>query len=217
VLLAVTVALSLATAFGERHAGSLYDSVVLTPSHVWHGQVWRLLTWAVVEPSPVGLIFQCLFLCWFGRDLAGVWGGRRFVQVYGALAVGTGATLTLAARLDGALLHQAYVGGWPLTAALVVAWGLTFPDRVVRIYFILPIRGRLLAWLSVAFTVVYAIYEGWETVAPELVAELMMVAFVYRRKLWLHWEKARLTGELRRHTRRRSKTTKDVAYLRLVN
>jgi membrane associated rhomboid family serine protease len=208
----VTIALSLAIAFGERHAGSLYDHVVLSPSRVWQGQVWRLATWAFVEPSAIGLIFQCVSLFWFGRDLASVWGGRRFLHVYGILAVGIAATLCLVARVDSSVLGAGYVGGWPLTSALVVAWGLTFPDRVVRIYFILPIRGRVLAWLTVAFTVVFAIYEGWKDLAPELVGELMMMAFVFRRKFWLHWQKARVTTELR-VARRRSKK---VDYLRPV-
>jgi hypothetical protein len=29
-----------------------------------------LVTWAFIEPSPPGLILQCLFLYWLGRDLS---------------------------------------------------------------------------------------------------------------------------------------------------
>jgi membrane associated rhomboid family serine protease len=214
-LLVATLALSLTVAFGERHAGSVYELVVLAPSKVLHGQVWRLGTWGFVETSPIGLIFQCLTLYWFGRDLVSVWGARRFLQVYLGLAVGVGVAASLAALIDPALREASFVGGWPLTTALTVAWGLTFPDRVIRIYFIIPIRGKIVAWLTVAITVVFAIYEGWENVAPELLAEAGMLGFVFRKKLTLHLKLARIKTELGvRGVSRRS--TRSHGHLRVV-
>jgi hypothetical protein len=46
-----------------------------------------------------------------------------------------------------------------MTTALVVGWGLTYPDNIVRIYLVLPIRGFWMAWGTVALTVAYAVRE----------------------------------------------------------
>ena len=126
------------------------------------------------------MVFGCLLIYWFGRDLAGQWGSRRFLAVYSGIALVAAAGTCIVAVLDPPLLEQAYVGSWPLTEAITVAWGLWFPDRVIRIYFVIPIRGVVLAWGTVVLTVVYAIYAGWDRFVPNLLAEGAMLAWLHR-------------------------------------
>ena len=52
-----------------------------------------------------------------------------------------GVATCLVSRIDKALLDHEYLGGYALGSALTIAWGLWFPDRIVRIYLVLPIRG----------------------------------------------------------------------------
>jgi hypothetical protein len=213
-VLTLTAALSLFVAFGSRHSAPLFDLTTLVPSLVWHGHVWRLVTWPWIEPSPLSLIFTCLLIYWFGRDLGFEWGAKRFLYVFGGVIVLAAAATCLVALVDHEVLDQSYTGGWALTAALTVAWGLSFPDRVVRIYFVLPIRGYWLAWLTVAVTVIYAVYAGWEHYLPELAAEAAILSWLFRGTLRVRWLKARqsmLARELRRHKRARS-----AAHLRVV-
>jgi hypothetical protein len=145
-----------------------------------HGEIWRLLSWSVIEPSPLSLIFACLLLFWFGRDLADAWGPRRFLTVYLGVAIAGALGTCLVALLDEPVLTHHHVGSWPLAEAVTVAWGLWFPDRVIRIYFIIPVRGIVLAWGTVALTVVYAVYAGWTHYVPNLLAEAAMLAWLYR-------------------------------------
>jgi membrane associated rhomboid family serine protease len=187
VVLAVTIGCSLLVAFGSRHSAPLFDFVPLVPEEVWAGQVWRLVTWTLVEPSAIALIFSCLFIYWFGRDLADLWGSRRFLQVFGGVILAASALTCLVALVDRAAMPLTHLGAWALTAAMTVAWGLTFPDRVVRIYFILPIRGYWLAWLTCGITVVYAVYSGWEHFLPELFAEAGTLAWLFRAPLASRW------------------------------
>jgi len=216
-VLCLTAGLSLAVALGDRHAGGLFDLVSLVPRDVWHGQVWRLVTWPFIEPGPLSLIFALLFLYWFGRDLAEVWGSRRFLLVFGSVALTAAAGTCLVAQVDAPVLDHAYLGGWALGSAMIVAWGLWFPDRVVRIYFILPIRGFWIAWLTVAVTVVYAIYAGWEGYLPELLAEGSILAWLFRRSLAARW--ARLGRDIairRRDAARARRRAESAAHLRLI-
>jgi membrane associated rhomboid family serine protease len=190
-LLVITVSASLFAAFGSRHAGPLFALASLLPSEVWRGQIWRLVTHVFVEPSPLSLIFQCLSLYWFGRDLADEWGSRFFLRLLGAVVVIGSVGTCLVALVDPAVLRWPHLGGWPVSSALVIAWGLEWPDRIVRIYFVLPIRGLWIAWLTVVLTVVFAIYDGWESHLPVLFAEGATLAWMYRDVLQGRWLRAR--------------------------
>lgn len=218
-LLALTVVSSLLVAFTSRHAEPLFGFASLVPEEVWRGQVWRLVTWPFIQPSPIGLLFTGFIFYWFGSDLALHWGSRRFVSVFAGVMAVAGVATCLIARVDRSVLTQAYLGAWALTAALTVAWGFWFPDRTVRIYLILPIQGYWLAWLTIAITVVCSVYWGWETLLPELLAEGAVLTWLFRRRIRAQvWPKARNVPRRAPSDNAKSarKRPENVAYLRLV-
>jgi membrane associated rhomboid family serine protease len=217
-LLALTVVSSLLVAFTSRHAAPLFGVTALVPEEVWRGQLWRLVTWPFIQPSPIGLIFTGFIFYWFGSDVALHWGSRRFVSVFGGVMALAGVATCLIARLDPSVLTQAYLGAWALTAALTVAWGFWFPERTVRIYLVLPIQGYWLAWLTIAITVVCSVYWGWETLLPELLAEGGVLTWIFRRRIRAFvWPKAKTA---RRAPKKKAASAREsaenVAYLRLV-
>src|SRR5262249_36013574 len=64
----------------------------------------------------------------------------------------------------------------------------------VRLFFFLPVRGIWLAWGTIVFTVVYAVYLGWEHYVPALVAMAAMLVWIFRRwlrKRWTSYKRAR--------------------------
>ncbi|HSO38955.1 MAG TPA: rhomboid family intramembrane serine protease [Labilithrix sp.] len=207
IILAVTLVASLAAAFGSRTWVELFDLGSLVPERVLHGEIWRLLTWSLLETNPIGLLFTCLFLYWFGRDLAKEWGSRRFFLVYFGIALLASSGTCMLALLDGNLRGQHYLGSLALAEAMTVAWGLWFPHRIIRIYFVIPIKGIVLAWGTVALTVAYAVYYGWEHLLPNLLAEGSMLAWLYRAPAvarWRTWQRARVLGERQRQVREKS-------------
>jgi membrane associated rhomboid family serine protease len=202
-VLTVTALASLFVAFGSRHAAPLFELASLDPAEVLKGQVWRLVTWPFIEPNPLSLLFGCLFLYWFGRDLDQEMGTRRFLLMYagivGASAVGT----CLVALVDPAVMGHRYLGGWAPAVAMIVAWGHWFPHRVIRIWFVIPIRGYVLAWLAVAITIVFAIYSGWEWHLPELFAAGSMLAWLYQPALTSRVRRALRESKRREKARRK--------------
>jgi membrane associated rhomboid family serine protease len=193
-LLAVTLVLSLLVALLSRRA-PMFDFCALRPALVWKGQIWRLVTWPFVEPDPVSLIFGCLAIYWFGAPLAQVWGSRRFLLVYAGVAASTAIGTCLVALVDPAVREATFLGGWAMKVALVVAWGLWFPNQVVRIYFLIPIRGYWFAWGTVALTVIFAAYTGWAHLVLELFAELSVLAWLFRRWLFGRWAELRRSAD----------------------
>ncbi len=193
-VLLITIVSSLAVAFGQRHALELYALVPLVPGKVLIGEIWRVVTWVWIEPSPLSLVIRCLMLYWFGRDLTAIWGSRRFFAIYFGTVLFAGGVTVLLSLLDADIRAQAYVGSVALDAALTIAWGLNFPNRVIRIYFVIPIRGVILAWGSIALTVAFSVYNGWEEYAPVLAAEGATLAWFYRVRLRQRWLKYRLSN-----------------------
>jgi membrane associated rhomboid family serine protease len=212
-LLTITVVLSLLTAIGGR-AAPLFDRMSLQPAAVWHGQLWRLLTWPFVEGSPFGLILACLSLYWFGPPLADRLGSPRFLSGFGGTMLVAGGGTCLIALVDREVMGSNHLGSWAMTTALVVLWGLSFPDNVVRIYFVLPIRGFWFAWGTVALTVIYCAYTGWAGFLPELLAEGTVLAWFYRKSLSRRWAMARGPSEPRRPARPRDERRGIVVDLR---
>src|SRR5579871_5729804 len=80
------VGVLVALTFAASIAGALFPMVggygALIPARVLHGEAWRLFTWGFFELDPMGLIFGCLMLYWFGRDLCWAWGPRHFLVTY---------------------------------------------------------------------------------------------------------------------------------------
>jgi len=77
------------------------DALLLDASAVIHGQVWRLLTYAflhepVTNGIPTHILFNMLFLWFFGSDVEDIYGPREFLTIYLTAAVLGGIAFVLA-------------------------------------------------------------------------------------------------------------------------
>jgi len=170
VLLAVTVAASLYAAIDARREGDLYARLALIPADVWHGEVWRLVSWPVVDNNPILLVVTCVMLYGFGGELAMVWGTRRFLSYVVAIVTVTGALTCVVALAVPAAWDHPQLGGFALGNALMVAWALQFPERSVQLHSLLEARGTVLAYGTVAMSAFYAMLYGVVDSIPELIA-----------------------------------------------
>jgi membrane associated rhomboid family serine protease len=163
--LAITIALSIIAALD---GGFVAQLAALAPSKIWHGQVWRLVTWPLVELGPFALIATCVAIYKLGGDLAVRWGERRLRRFMTELVLVAGVATCV---LDAVFRHHVMrCGGWAVGDALVIAWARQFPSYSLRFYGMLELRGRDIVRFVVACNLVYAIYFGPVAVAPELVA-----------------------------------------------
>ena len=182
---------------------------VLLPEMVWAGEVWRLVTWAPIELSPLGLIFGCLILYFIGPDLLRRWGTRRFfANFFGGAAV-VGALVCLVARFlwaDMAMIP--YMGLWPMQEAMIIAWASLFPDRQILLFFALPVAGRNLIGMTIAITVVMAALNGFPLYMPHFVAEAVALLYmdVIPVRSWV--ARGRLAWFQRGYKRRTAKLTR---------
>jgi hypothetical protein len=166
--------LSLSTRLGVPSIGL----ALLSPSLVVAGQVWRLVTWAFFELDGQNLVLGALMLGFFGRDLAAVWGGARYLLVCAGLALFTGALTALLGLVWGDVSRARYLSIWPLTDALTVAWALLFPNRTILFMLVLPTAGRNLLYATLGITGLFAVMYGFANFAPHFLAMGVMYAYI---------------------------------------
>jgi membrane associated rhomboid family serine protease len=165
-----------ASIVGVLDGGWLVRWTALVPSRIWHGEIWRLVTWPLIAGGPVSLILTCASIYKFGGELAPRWGElrlRRFVtEIVIVAALATSAVATLAG-VPQLVRH----GGWAIADLLVIGWARQYPTRTLALYGLVDVRGRDLVRLTIVITVLYAIYASPIVMAPELMA--CAVAAVY--------------------------------------
>ena len=135
-------------------SGPFTDWLILDTARVLQGQVWRLLTYAFLHDtlSIWHIVFNMLFLWWFGRQVEGVLGSREFVLVYLASAVVAGlayfACVQIGLHGDPSRPHRALGASGAVTAILVLA-ACYNPRQVIYLFFFLPVP----IWGFVVFSV----------------------------------------------------------------
>ncbi len=162
------VATLVASIVAALDGGWLASWAALAPSRVWHGEVWRLVTWPFLFASPVALVATCIAIYKLGGDLAVRWGDRRLRRFMIQIVLAAGVATCLLAAIGGG--HFFRTGGWTVIDVLVIAWARQFPRESLVLYGMLPLRGRDLVRITVAISVLFAIYYGPIVMAPELVA-----------------------------------------------
>jgi membrane associated rhomboid family serine protease len=187
-LIGLTLGASIVGAVGFRNGlETLVQSAALVPALVFRGQAWRLLSWVFFEMEPLGLLFACLALFWFGRDLTQAWGPGRFLLSYLVLAGLTGIVVCLLALLWPSLLMGfPHVGPWPLVSGIIIVWASLHPHRDILVYFVLPLRGRNLIYATVGGTVLFALLGGVTRYIPHFVAEGLALLYM-REPFWETW------------------------------
>jgi membrane associated rhomboid family serine protease len=129
--------------------GPITEGLELDTIKVLHGEVWRLLSYAFLH-SPdtwTHIVFNMLFLWWFGTDVEAVYGTREFLAFYLTAAVVGGLVFQGAALV----MHEEgrCIGASGAVTAVMVLCALHFPNRIILLFFFLPLP----IWVFVFFQV----------------------------------------------------------------
>ena len=121
---------------------------------VFHGEVWRLLTYAFLhDPGDIlHILFNMLLLYWFGCDMEEMYGPREFLIFYLVSAVVGGAAFSVA-HLIGFPANLCIGASGAVTAVLVLT-AFHYPRRIIYLMFFLPVP----IWLFVVGSVAYDAY-----------------------------------------------------------
>ena len=112
---------------------------------------WQLLTYGFLHGNLTHIAFNMFGLWMFGQDLERLWGPKRFLIFFLVCVVGAGFVQLLVAGFQGGLYPT--VGASGGLFGILLAYGLTFPNRIVVPLFP-PIPMR-----AITFVVVFGMLE----------------------------------------------------------
>lgn len=146
-LLAVSIALFLIDFFTGGKLG-LYFSFVLAAGGRLVSPLWTPLSYPLLTPGFIGILFGAMWLWWVGGSLERSWGSARFALFFAAMTLLAAACVWVGALVLRA--PQAALGDiWPVLAILTVAWASINPYEPVIFYFVIRMQARWMALITV--------------------------------------------------------------------
>lgn len=147
-------------------AGNLWEWLEFSTAGGWL-KPWSFLTYPLVTKDLLTAAFANYWLWIVGGTLERSWGSRSFIKLFAGVTVATSMGVWLGSLLLGALrlepvLNVELSSLWLPLAGLTIAWCLLNPEQIVLLGFVLPIPGRVLMWITVAF-VYFGFAMGYRT------------------------------------------------------
>ncbi len=124
-------------------SAELYYALLLNPKAIMDGEVWRLVSWLMAPPdtSLWFIIFAVLFYNWIGKSLEAAWGDYIYnLYIFSAIILtdlGVMVTYWLGLINDYFSMNAYY-----LSMSMFLAFAVCYPNREVRLFFILPIKVK---------------------------------------------------------------------------
>lgn len=160
-------------AIGLMNPG-LLSYLSLSPYHILHGQVWRLITWILMptESNILFLLIMALFYYQLGTVLERTWGTFRFnVYIFGGMlftVIGAFILYFIYAAIYGwaamgnlsLILSYGFSTNY-INMSIFLAFATMYPNMEVLLMFILPIKMKWMAYVYAVITVFNLIMTDW--------------------------------------------------------
>jgi membrane associated rhomboid family serine protease len=150
----------------------------LVPVLVWRKFfIWQLFTYAFLHGGTFHLLFNMFALWMFGCELERNWGTRFFLKY--ALVTGIGAGICTA--IVSPHLAVPTIGASGLIYGILLAYGLLFPNRLIYLYFLFPIKAKYFVLIFGAIELYASLSGSSDNIAHFAHVGGMLFGFVYLR------------------------------------
>lgn len=166
---------------GNGGGVTLLENIKLKPNLVMAGEWWRVLTFLIVPPrtNPIFMFFAWYLFYLMGSALENVWGTFRF-NVF--LLIGWLASVAAAFLAPEQLASNEFLYG-----TVFLAFARFYPDFIINLFFILPIKIKWLALITwVGYAVAFVTADFWVNRVLIIAAVLNYILFFWRD----HWTAA---------------------------
>ncbi len=137
--------------------GPYVEEVGLKPTLFFHGHVWQMLTYSVLDISVLSIAFSSLML----YQLSSLFGSRRFAEIYflslvsgGLLAAGLSYT-----KVIGISPEQIIFSAWPGVLGLIAYRGVACAKQECCL-FMMPVSSRNMAFIWIGIEVAFLLVSG---------------------------------------------------------
>ena len=130
----------------------------------FHGGIWHVLI--------------NMFVLWmFGSELEKFWGKKEFLRFFFITGIGSG-LITILFSLSST---NPVVGASGAIYGVLLAYGLLFPNRLVYLYFLIPIKVKYLVILIGAIAFFSSLNPGNSNISHLTHLSGMVIGFIYLR------------------------------------
>jgi membrane associated rhomboid family serine protease len=120
-----------------------FEWLALQPDLVIHRfYVWQLVTYLFLHGGWFHIIFNMFALWMFGADLESLWGGKKFLVYYFITGAGAGILDVVLNDIFRPTIPTATIGCSGAVYGLLMAYGMLFPERLIYLYMIIPIKAK---------------------------------------------------------------------------
>ena len=130
--------------------------LVLIPREVFRGEVWRLITFLLLNSfggMPIFVLIELYFVYMIGRNLEAAWGSFRLTLFY---FIGYALTVFISLISGVPVMGARYIH-----LSLFLAFAQLAPDMRILLFFIIPVKIKWLSWAAWAFLAYEFFMTGW--------------------------------------------------------
>jgi membrane associated rhomboid family serine protease len=137
--------------------------------------LWQLATYMFLHGGVFHIFFNMLTLFMFGNELERYWGTHRFLIYYFITGIGAGICSWLVAMNSWSIV----IGASGAIYGLLLAYGLTYPNRIVYLNFLLPLKVKWLVLIMGAMAFLSSISGSEPGVASIAHLGGMVVGYLF--------------------------------------
>jgi len=137
----------------------------LSAQGVFHTfMVWQIFTYMFLHGGFLHILFNMLTLWMFGMPLEQDWGTRRFLKFYFLCGLAAGVCVLIA---DVLVADSFTIGASGAIFGLLVAFGVRYPNQIVLMMFLFPIKAKymVMIYAAIELIVTFGPNTGVSTVA----------------------------------------------------
>ena len=159
----------------------------LNPDLVTHKfMIWQFASYMFLHGGILHILINMFVLYMFGNELERLWGTGRFIRYYFITGIGAG----ICSWIIGINNPAITIGASGAIYGLLLAYGVTYPNRIVYLNFLFPIKVK---WMVLILGAI-AFYSslGGSNSGISHIAHLggMLVGYIYLRgKNWRNFYK----------------------------
>jgi membrane associated rhomboid family serine protease len=148
----------------------------LVPALVTHNFfIWQLFTYMFLHGGFFHLLFNMFILWMFGSEIEKMWGSREFLRYYFITGIGAG-VLTVLTSWNSMIPT---IGASGAIYGILVAFAVLFPNRLIYLYFLFPIKAKHLVIIFVVVELYASLHSSNTGIANIAHLGGMLVGYFY--------------------------------------
>ncbi|MFZ1290740.1 MAG: rhomboid family intramembrane serine protease [Melioribacteraceae bacterium] len=116
-----------------------YFALIPFSNVYWNFMPWQLVTYQFLHGGFSHIFFNMLMLWMFGMEIENIMGSKKFLIFYLLAGIGGGILQLLLGSGSAPI-----IGASGAVYGVMVAFAMYFPDRLIYIYFLIPVKAKYL-------------------------------------------------------------------------